>query len=186
MIILSNWHLNIIYIHWPRPRKLSTLVRQLLLFIYLFCNQQQSMERSLIGQSANRKLSVQSWTGYLSLLTFRLYQSAGDILREEVEGMNELEDGEGCYKVLSPGHDTPTAVMNSQELWLPTQDLYKIKPTEMLGGKMVPRVHPNLKSYWWWASGEVVSVHSLVRMHYVQLLLGLYLKKKHEVVTRPY
>lgn len=62
--------------------------------------------------------------------------------------MNELEDGEGCYKVLSPGHDTPTAVMNSQKLWLPTQDLYKIKPTEMLGGKMIPRVHPKLKSYW--------------------------------------
>lgn len=72
------------------------------------------MERSLIVQSANRKLSVQSWMGHLSLLTFHLYQSAGDILREELEGMNELEDGEGCYKVLSPGHDTPMVVKNSQ------------------------------------------------------------------------
>lgn len=42
--------------------------------------------------------------------------------KRKVERMQELEDGECCEMMLSSGHGMTTALMNSQELWLPAQN----------------------------------------------------------------
>lgn len=44
--------------------------------------------------------------------------------------MKEMETGEMCSEILSPGLDYCT--MNSQQLWFPEQDLPQIKPVKNL------------------------------------------------------
>lgn len=47
---------------------------------------------------------------------------ANALQKRRVERMQELEDGDGGCGMLSCGLDVTTALMNSQELWLPAQN----------------------------------------------------------------
>lgn len=51
------------------------------------------------------------------------HQSSRNILEEEIERISEPGDGEEWRETLSLGHDV--IIMNSQQLWSPTQILHK-------------------------------------------------------------
>lgn len=82
------------------------------------------------------------------MLTFNLHQGSRNIFEEDVEGRKELKAGEECYEVQSSGHGIMIIAVNPQWLWPPSQDLGKLKPAEILGGKKSRRAHPKLISCW--------------------------------------
>jgi hypothetical protein len=54
-----------------------------------------------------------------------------------------------CYKMLPSGHNMTMALMHSERLGLPEQNLYKVKPVKILAlkGYMISRTHTLLRSY---------------------------------------
>lgn len=75
-----------------------------------------------------------------------LHQSSGTVLNKKTERMEESRDGEKNYEMMSPGPAMAVTLMDSQQLWLPVQDLHKNKlgriPAQMV--EMISKPNPLL------------------------------------------
>lgn len=75
-----------------------------------------------------------------------LHQSSGIVLDKTTERMEESRDGENTCEMMSPGPAMAVTLTDSQQLWLPVQNLHENKlgriPAQMV--EMISKPHPLL------------------------------------------
>lgn len=82
-------------------------------------------------------MSAQSYTGH----THQPCKGSRVLQTRRAETTQELEDGEECCEMLSCEYGMTTALVNAQELWLPTQNQTSQHSSTHWGG--AHELHPS-------------------------------------------
>lgn len=79
-------------------------------------------------QGAENKCLSDKWDSHLSLIP----KVQGPSWKKGAENLQEPEVREDWSEIVSPGHDRTIVLRSSQQLWVPTQEGYMIRPVNML------------------------------------------------------